>query len=155
MIRLSAFAMKDNPLDSSGERGCIINTSAVSAFEGENDGGGKDDDEQKEDASTLQQALVFKVRMMVMEVIFVVVVMIVVAMMKIMGRKGMHHHFSSLLLKVMMMIVVVLMMKMMGRGCFVNISAVFLSTTEFTILSRTISLQGWMSDGVCPPFLSR
>ena len=34
MIRLSAFAMKDNPLDAAGERGCIVNTSAVSAFEG-------------------------------------------------------------------------------------------------------------------------
>lgn len=35
VIRLSAFAMKDNPLDSSGERGCIINTSAISAHEGQ------------------------------------------------------------------------------------------------------------------------
>lgn len=35
VTRLSAFAMKDNPLNSSGERGCIINTSAVSAFEGQ------------------------------------------------------------------------------------------------------------------------
>ena len=28
----------------------------------------------------------------------------------------------------------------------------FLSTTEFTILSRTIGLQGWVSDVVCPLF---
>jgi len=35
VIRLSSFAMKDNPLDAAGERGCIVNTSAVSAFEGQ------------------------------------------------------------------------------------------------------------------------
>jgi len=35
VIRLCAFAMKDNPLNASGERGCIVNTSAVSAFEGQ------------------------------------------------------------------------------------------------------------------------
>lgn len=35
VVRLCAFAMKDNPLDAKGERGCIVNTSAVSAFEGQ------------------------------------------------------------------------------------------------------------------------
>ena len=34
VIRLCTFAMKDNPLNALGERGCIVNTSAVSAFEG-------------------------------------------------------------------------------------------------------------------------
>ena len=33
--------------------------------------------------------------------------------------------------------------------------SLFLSTTEFTILSRTISLQEWVSDVGCPPFFSR
>ena len=32
-------------------------------------------------------------------------------------------------------------------------SGFFLSTTEFTILSRTIGLQGWVSDVVCTLFL--